>query len=158
MWTIWRNVALGVVTTLALGCNSGVTGAVADGESERIAGATKTTGANAYAQGAEVRVVDLPDVGGCERLYLATGFLTLHPVSGMGDLYLVRSSGQPACIDTLRGIVSSTPGRTLEDAASDPMPGDPGVNPTASDPMPGDPGVTPPTAASDPMPGTSTKK
>jgi len=98
-----------------------------------------------------IAVADLPSVGGCETLHAAPGqVFTLTAVKGYGDLVVVRSGGQPVCIDSLDGAQTAIVAAGVEGyAASNPMPGDTGK--AASNPMPGDTGQG--TAASNPMPG-----
>jgi hypothetical protein len=105
-----------------------------------------------------IHVAQLPQVLGCDSVAKsAHRTLSLRPVSGVDDLYLVRAGDADLCIDSRRGIhamvmrLGFVPPQEL--ATSNPMPGDDGSGDEAgSNPMPGDDGT-----ASNPMPGENHK-
>jgi hypothetical protein len=107
-------------------------------------------GAEPTGPAAAVTAAALDGVRGCETAALPPGMRsTVHAVSGVEDLFLVRVGGRALCADSAAGVRSLLQDLAPFDArvlnASNPMPGS---DPNASNPMPGsDPN------ASNPMPG-----
>jgi hypothetical protein len=107
--------------------------------------------------GDDIQVAALPDLPGCDAAQLA-GAITLRPIAGVNDLYVVIVGGKAVCIDSGRGIgartgvvASSLPGLDRH-PSSTPAPPSSSTGNASSDPMPGD-NTTPTPASSDPMPG-----